>query len=41
VATDEQREAFRRTLRRARETRGLTQRALSRAIGLTLPVSVW
>jgi transcriptional regulator with XRE-family HTH domain len=35
VATDEQREAFRRTLRRAREIRGLTQRALSRAIGLT------
>jgi transcriptional regulator with XRE-family HTH domain len=35
VATEEQREAFRHALRHAREQRGLTQRALSRSIGLT------
>jgi transcriptional regulator with XRE-family HTH domain len=35
VATDEQREAFRQALRHTREQRGLTQRALSRIIGLT------
>ena len=35
MATDEQREAFRQALRHTREQRGLTQRALSRAIGLT------
>jgi transcriptional regulator with XRE-family HTH domain len=35
VATDEQRKAFRQALRHTREQRGLTQRALSRTIGLT------
>jgi transcriptional regulator with XRE-family HTH domain len=35
VATEEQREAFRQALRHARERRALTQRALSRIIGLT------
>jgi transcriptional regulator with XRE-family HTH domain len=35
VATQEQREAFRQALRHTREQRGLTQRALSRTIGLT------
>jgi transcriptional regulator with XRE-family HTH domain len=35
VATEEQREAFRQALRHTREQRGLTQRALSRIIGLT------
>jgi transcriptional regulator with XRE-family HTH domain len=35
VATEEQREAFRQALRHTREQRGLTQRALSRIIGVT------
>ena len=35
MATDEQREAFRQALRHTRQQRGLSQRALSRAIGLT------
>jgi transcriptional regulator with XRE-family HTH domain len=35
VATDEQREAFHQAVRHAREQRGLSQRALSRKIGLT------
>ena len=35
MATEEQREAFRQALRHTREQRGLTQRALSRIIGLT------
>ena len=35
MATQEQREAFRQALRHTREQRGLTQRALSRIIGLT------
>jgi transcriptional regulator with XRE-family HTH domain len=35
VTTEEQREAFRQALRHTREQRGLTQRALSRIIGLT------
>jgi transcriptional regulator with XRE-family HTH domain len=35
VATEERREAFRQALRHTREQRGLSQRALSRIIGLT------
>ena len=40
VTTRAQREAFRRALRNAREERGLSQRALARAVGRT-PGAVW
>jgi transcriptional regulator with XRE-family HTH domain len=40
VTTKGQREAFRRVLRSAREDRGLSQRALARAVGRT-PGAVW
>jgi transcriptional regulator with XRE-family HTH domain len=42
VATDEQREMFRRTLQRARRERGLSQRELSKALSLShSTVSLW
>jgi transcriptional regulator with XRE-family HTH domain len=42
VATDEQREAFRRTLQRRRRERGLSQRELSKTLGMShSTVSFW
>ena len=42
MATDEQREAFRRTLQRRRRERGLSQRELSKTLGMShSTVSFW